>query len=89
MLKSIFFAPYLTLYVSPLCVILAVQFGAGLFVSSDLVLAVRLSVARGCTTIRLLSVMLRPEFWLGQRLIFGRGVKGLDQPFQIGSKLTS
>jgi hypothetical protein len=34
MLKSIFFAPYLTLYVSPLCVILAVQFGAGLFVWS-------------------------------------------------------
>ncbi|NHF72153.1 lysoplasmalogenase family protein [Paracoccus xiamenensis] len=49
--------------------------GAALFVASDLVLAIRLFVARGETMQRRLSLLLWPAYWGGQALILAGAIR--------------
>lgn len=55
-----------------------IRLGAGLFILSDLLLAIRLFVARGEAAIRALSLSLWPAYWGGQVLILvGAGLYAL------------
>jgi uncharacterized membrane protein YhhN len=80
--SAILLAPYPALYATPFPAVIAVQLGAGLFVMSDLLLALRLFVARDGKTIRLLSLTLWPAYWLGQLLIFAGAWSYWISPFK-------
>nr|WP_304611205.1 lysoplasmalogenase family protein [Paracoccus sp. S1E-3] len=49
--------------------------GAALFVASDLLLALRLFVARAAQTRKRLSLLLWPAYWGGQALIFAGAIR--------------
>lgn len=78
----ILLAPYPDINVTAFPAVIAVQLGAGLFVLSDLLLALRLFVARDGKTIRLLSLTLWPAYWLGQVLIFAGAWSFWISPFK-------